>query len=189
MHNRPGLRHRAEYRARCQLLSGFQLRVRLERPFAVARQGEDIDAALDVVAGALGQLLERPLHAVEDTAHQARTEFHREGPAEPGHGFARAHALGRFVGLHHRLVATQRDHLPEQTQFAEPDLLPVLDARQPDGDDGPVDIADCPLAFLFTHAVDPLFEPAVSREVSKSCSRMTCWMRGCRRARRPRRCD
>ena len=141
-----GFLDRAQDRTRTDPGAGLQLTVGLELPHLGPVQGRHVQAAADIVPGLEGDLLQGALDAVEDAPEQARAQFHRQGPAKADGGLAGAHPLGGLVGLDDGLVAAQGDDLAEQAQLADAHLLAVADARQDDGDDGAVDVADPALA-------------------------------------------
>jgi hypothetical protein len=132
-------------------LTGCEVTVRLKGPLAFTVQGGHVDAAANVVSGQQRNLLKRPLHAVENAPHQARAQFDRQRPAQALGGLAGADPIGGFIGLHHRPITAQGDHFAEQPQFSDLDLLAVADARQFDGDDRSVDVADDADALRFAH--------------------------------------
>ena len=88
-----------------------------------------VQAARNVVAGHLGDLVQRSLHAVEDALQQPRAELDRQRVAKPSDRLAGAQSLGRFVGLHDGIVAFERDDLADDVQAADAHLFAVAPAR------------------------------------------------------------
>ncbi len=148
-----GLLHGTEHRAGADFCARLQLAVRREVPDAAAVEGGYVQAAADVVSGFEGDLLQRALHAVEDPAEQSGAQLHRQGPTQAHGGLARAHAVGGLVGLDDRLASAQGDDFAEQPQLPDLHLLAVARARQIDGDDRAVDVADDPDPCALAHVL------------------------------------
>src|SRR6056297_2963627 len=100
---------------------------RRERPGRVARQRVHRDAALDVGAGLLLDLVERALDAVEDAVQHAGSQLDRQRQAGRLDRLADGETAGVLVDLHERRVAVEADDLADEVFAA--DAHDVVHAR------------------------------------------------------------
>ena len=142
MFQRLGLLDGAQYGAAADLAACPEVRVGREPPLARAVEVVHLQAARNVVAACLHELLQGALDAVEDTAEQTRAQLHREGMAQGDHRIAGPEHLRGFVHLHQRTIAVQADHLAGEVELAHAHLFPVGDAGKQGLHHGAVDLDD-----------------------------------------------
>ena len=137
-----GFLHCSQARARCDLPARLQAVGWAERPGALAVERMDAQPARDIVAGDAGDLLQRTLHAIENTLQQAGAELDCQRVAQTVHGLTGTQSIGRFVGLHDRIVTFQGNDLADDVEAADAHLLAIAPARQVDAQNRTVDLAD-----------------------------------------------
>ncbi len=90
-------------------------------PFPRLIQCGGVDAAGDVFAGRLGDLLEGTLNAVVDIVENARAERDEDRLVRAVDELARLHAGSLLIDLDGGRVSLQRDNLADETLFADVD--------------------------------------------------------------------
>ena len=130
---------------------------RMEGPAHVAGEAGDVHALGHVdVAGVLKDMLQGPLDAVEDGAHDAGAQLHGQRLLLAQHGVAHRQPRRVLVHLDGRRVALQLDDLAHQLRVAHAHQLVHGGAAHAVGHhEGPGDGEDeSVVAFYFRHGAD-----------------------------------